>query len=176
MILLVVDTQKLLMNEKLFHFIEFVDNIKELIQIARKNHVEVIYVRHDDGIGEELTKETDGYEIYDEIKPIGNEKIFDKRVNSPFQESGLLDYLREKKVQDIIVVGLQTDYCIDATIKCGFEHGFHMIVPAYCHTTTDNSFMNGEKSYHYYNDFLWQHRYADCLSLYDTIQLMENNS
>ncbi|MGO0807248.1 cysteine hydrolase, partial [Clostridioides difficile] len=22
------------------------------------------------------------------------------------------------------MAGLQTDYCIDATIKCGFEHGF----------------------------------------------------
>ena len=35
--------------------------------------------------------------------------------------------LREKGENDIIIVGLQTDFCIDATIKCGFEHGFHIL-------------------------------------------------
>jgi Amidases related to nicotinamidase len=46
-----------------------------------------------------------------------------KNVNSAFRDTGLLDYLHEKEEDTIIIVGLQTDYCIDATVKCGFEHG-----------------------------------------------------
>lgn len=64
--------------------------------------------------------------------------IFDKNVNSAFKSTGLLEYLKQKEETEIIVVGLQTDYCIDATIKAGFEHGFKMIVPAGTNSTFDN--------------------------------------
>ncbi|GAA0701666.1 cysteine hydrolase family protein [Paraclostridium ghonii] len=173
MVLLVVDTQKLITNEKLYNFHGFVSNIEKLIDIARKNHIEVIYVRHDDGDESELTKGSKGFEIYEKFKPCNEEKIFDKKVNSAFKNTGLLEYLRSKKEKDIIVVGLQTDYCIDATIKCGFEHGFNIIVPAYANTTVDNSFICAEQSYKYYNEFMWNGRYAECISVDETIKRMK---
>lgn len=37
--------------------------------------MEVIYVRHDDGEGAELTKGADGFEIYDSFKPMDSERI-----------------------------------------------------------------------------------------------------
>ncbi|RDY25642.1 cysteine hydrolase [Romboutsia weinsteinii] len=173
MVLLVVDTQKLITNEKLYNFHEFVSNVEELIDTARENNIEVIYVRHDDGEGSELTKGSDGFEIYEKFKPCNNEKIFDKKVNSAFKDTGLLDYLTTKKEKDIIVVGLQTDYCIDATIKCGFEHGFNIVVPAYSNTTVDNVFISAEQSYKYHNEFMWNRRYAECISLNETIKRMK---
>lgn len=53
MVLLVIDTQKLITNNK---FDKFVSNVKQLINMAREKGIEVIYVRHDDGKGSELTK------------------------------------------------------------------------------------------------------------------------
>lgn len=172
MVLLVIDTQKLITNEELYEFDTFVYNVKNLISNARENNIEVIYVRHDDGEGSELTEGTDGFEIYEEFKPINGEKIFDKKVNSAFKGTGLLEYLRDKGEKKIIIVGLQTDYCIDATIKCGFEHGFNIIVPAYANTTVNNKLMTAEKSYKYYNEFMWNGRYAECISVDETIRKM----
>lgn len=129
MVLLVVDTQRLITNSSLYNFEVFENAVKTLIVAARENSVEVIYVRHDDGVGAELTKGTPGFEIYEGFEPLPSEKIFDKTVNSSFNGTGLLECLKEKNVRTVAVVGLQTDYCIDATIKCGFEHGFKMIVP-----------------------------------------------
>lgn len=51
MVLLVIDTQKLITNDKLYEFDRFVVNVKKLITKAIKNNIEVIYVRHDDGEG-----------------------------------------------------------------------------------------------------------------------------
>lgn len=172
MVLLVIDTQKLITNENLYEFKSFVSNVKKIIHEARENSIEVIYVRHDDGIGNELTKGNDGFEIYEEFEPINEEKIFDKEVNSAFKATGLLEYLIGKGEKDIIIIGLQTDYCIDATIKCGFEHGFNIIVPAYLNTTVNNKFMSAEQSYRYYNEFMWNGRYAKCLSLDETLKRM----
>ncbi|MBS5113063.1 MAG: cysteine hydrolase [Coprobacillus cateniformis] len=173
MILLVIDTQKGITNHQLYNFESFVDNIKTLINKARDHHIEVIYVRHDDGEGT-LTKGNEDFEIYDEFKPLTYEKIFDKTVNSAFKNTGLLEYLQSINEKQVIVVGLQTEYCIDASIKCGFEHGFEMIVPEYSNTTFDNQFMSGEKSYQYYNNMIWKNRYAKCLSMEETLLLMEN--
>jgi len=164
MVLLVVDTQKAITNSGLYQFEVFEDRVKKLILLARQNKIEVIYVRHDDGVGEELTKGNAGFEIYEGFRPTDGERIFDKNVNSAFKGTGLLEYLKQKEEKEIIVVGLQTDYCIDATIKAGFEHGFKMIVPAGTNSTFDNPYITGEQSYKYHNEFMWKNRYAECIS------------
>lgn len=173
MVLLVVDTQRLITTPYLYNFNAFENAVKTLIDAARENNVEVIYVRHDDGAGEELTKGTSDFEIYEGFSPQHGEKIFDKTVNSSFKGTGLLEYLKEKDVRTVVVVGLQTDYCIDATIKCGFEHGFKMIVPENANSTFDNAFMTGEQSYKYYNEYMWKGRYAECISVEETIERMK---
>lgn len=173
MVLLVIDAQKEITNERLYKFREFVSTVKLLIETARENGVEVIFVRHDDGAGTPMTKGTDGFEIYEEFAPEGDEKIFDKRVNSPFKDTGLAEYLSSKNETEIIIAGLQTDYCIDAAVKCGFERGYKIIVPRYANTTFDNRFMTAEKSCEYYNDFMWNSRYAECFSAEDTILRMK---
>ena len=174
MVLLVVDTQKQITNKELYNFELFVSNVKKLIKTARENNIEVIYIRHDDGSGQELTRGTDGFEIYDEFEPDKDEKIFDKTVNSPFRDTGLLEYLTGKQVKQIIVTGLQTDYCIDATVKCGFEHGFRMVVPEETNSTFDNQYMSAKETYEYYNNFMWKGRYANCISMKEVLELMKS--
>ena len=173
MVLLIVDTQKLITNERLYKFDKLVTNIRTLIRTARQNNIEVIYIRHDDGEGEPLTKGTDGFEIYEAFAPDESEMIFDKTVNSPFRDTGLLEYLKSKGETELIVAGLQTDYCMDATVKCGFEHGFKVYVPDYTNSTFDNAFMTAEETYRYYNEFMWNGRYAECVSMVEMLQKME---
>lgn len=69
MVLLVVDCQKALVTDHLLRSKLFIQNVKDMIAAARKNHVEVIYVIHDDGEGHELSHGMPGFEIYDEFRP-----------------------------------------------------------------------------------------------------------
>jgi nicotinamidase-related amidase len=172
--LLVIDAQELITTDKLYAFDRFTENVRALISEARKFSVEVIYVRHEDGAGKPLSKGSDGFDVAREFAPEAGEKIFDKTVNSPFRDSGLLEYLRSKCVKKLIVTGLQTDYCIDATVKCGFDHGFEMIVPEYCNSTFDNDFMTSEQTYRYYNEFMWKNRYAKCVTLIEAIDMIRS--
>ncbi len=173
MVLLVIDAQQGICNEKLYRFDTFVSTVQTLISVAREKDVEVVFVRHDDGEGQPLTKGKDAFDIFDAFAPLPSEKIFDKKVNSPFRDSGLLAYLQEKGEKQLMVAGLQTDYCMDATIKCGFEHGFRMIVPEGGNTTFDNDFMTGEETYNYYNRFMWPKRYATCVSLNEALDMLK---
>jgi len=173
MILLVVDAQELLVNESLYMFETWKHNIQRLIQAARNHQVEVVYVIHDDGPEAPLSKGKRGYETAKAFAPLKTERIFEKTFNSPFKETGLLAYLKEKGISQIIAVGLQTDFCMDATIKCGFEHGFEMIVPAYTNSTVDNQWMSAEESYRYYNEYMWPQRYGQCITLEEAVKRIE---
>ena len=99
MVLLIVDTQKLITNEKLYRFEDLVANVRTLIHTARQNNIEVIYIRHDDGEDKPLTKGTDGFEICEAFAPNEGEMIFDKTVNSPFRDTGLLEYLKSPNLR-----------------------------------------------------------------------------
>ena len=81
--------------------------------------------------------------------------------------------MRKKEENTIIIVGLQTDYCIDATIKAGLEHGFKMVVPANTNSTFDNQHMTAEQTYSYYNEFMWSKRYAECISFEEVLERMQ---
>ena len=160
------------MNDRLYNYELFAENIRKLADTARESGVEVVYIRHDDGAGQLLSKGNDGFDIWNSIAPLKNERIFDKNVNSPFKESGLLEYLTEKGEKTLMVTGLQTEYCIDATIKCGFEHGFEMIVPENANTTMDNAYLSRETTYKYYNEFIWKDRYAKCVSIETALEML----
>ena len=170
MILLVIDTQKGITDERLFAFEQFKSNIKLLISEARKHRVEIVYVRHDDGPGTGFSVGDEEFEIFEEFAPTENERIFDKTVNSAFHNStGLVEYLAEKGERQIMIVGLQTNFCIDATIKSGFEHGYEIYVPEYANSTFDNDYMKKDVCYHYYNDFIWPQRYVQCISMAEAV-------
>lgn len=88
-------------------------------------------------------------------------------------EDGLLKYLKEKKETQVMIAGMQTDYSIDATIKSGFEHGFEMLVPEYTNSTFDNPYFSKKTAYHYFNEFLWPGRYAECVTMEEAFKRME---
>lgn len=173
MILLVVDTQKGITDNRLYEFDKVKHNIKLLMETARQNGVEIIYIQHDDGPGTGFSKGDEAYEIYGEFEPKENEKIFCKTVNSSFHTStGLLSYIQDKEETQIMIVGLQTDFCIDATIKSGFEHGLTMLVPEYTNSTFDNEYFSKETAYNYYNRLMWPKRYAECIPMEDALEML----
>ena len=175
MILLVVDTQKGCFDERLYSFERVRKNIKQLITVARENNVEVVYVQHDDGPGSGLDKATDNYEIYEDFAPRKDERRFEKNVNSAFHPmTGLTEYLQSKGEKDIITIGVSTDYCMDATIKSGFEKGFNLFVPSYTNSTYDNPYFDKETAYKYFNEFMWGTRYAKIITVEQAIQLLQS--
>ena len=74
MVLLVVDTQKGIVDERLYVFEKFVSNIRKLIRIAREQGIEVVYVQHDDGPGTGFSIGDDEFEVYSEFAPLSTEK------------------------------------------------------------------------------------------------------
>ena len=160
--MLVVDMQNALILEHPYDEKRLVKTVAQMEDICRQKGIEVIFLRHEDN---NLVRGENGFEIYSKVAPKQGEKIFDKKYNSAFRETGLHEYLKDQGVTKLIVTGLQTDFCVDATVKVAYELGYDVIVPRGGHTTFDNRYLSGEELYHYYSYEIWNHRYAQVMSV-----------
>ncbi|MGQ7344631.1 cysteine hydrolase family protein [Streptococcus suis] len=131
--LLVIDIQNLLVKEKPYAIEERLALWQDSLAQARQAGLEVIHVRHHD---QELVKGTADWEIHSTVAPLANEKIFDKTFNSAFKETGLHAYLQEKGIEQLIIMGMATNFCIDTTVKVAFELGYTVAVIKDGTTTT----------------------------------------
>ncbi len=171
LLLLVVDVQNAMFIEPPYDQEVLISHIQNLIAHCRNSGIEVAYVRHDDGIGTEFERDTHFWQIYDAVAPAEGERIFDKKYNSAFVKTALKEYLTDREIKKLIVVGLQTEYCIDATIKSAFEHGFEVIVPEGANSTFDNEYMKAEKTCRYFNFKIWNNRYATVMPVEEVKKL-----
>lgn len=174
-VLLIVDVQNSLIKDHPYNEKRVIENIKKLISAARDNKKEVLYVRHDDGKGTELEQGTDGWQIYDGIAPDNGERIIDKQYNSAFHKTRLREYLESKRIDTIILIGLQTEYCIDATCKSAFDYGYKIIIPEETNTTFDNEYLSGDKLYKFYNYKIWNKRFANVIPVLDAVKILLHN-
>lgn len=171
-VLLVVDVQNLLVWEHPHKEKELIINLQKLIQTAREAKVEVIYVRHDDGPDTDLTAGKEGWEIYKEISPLPNEKIIEKFYNSAFHKTDLNEYLIHKGVEQIMLVGMQTEFCIDATLRSAFDLEYKVLIPWGANTTYDNDYMKAEQLLNYYHNMIWDNRYGEVVSMEQAIVVL----
>lgn len=81
----------------------------------------------------------------------------------------------DNDADELLKFGLQTNFCIDATIKSAFERGYKVIIPEGTNSPFDNDYMDKETTYKYYNEMMWPKRFADCVSMEDAVALMSAN-
>ena len=174
MILLVIDVQKgLTEDEELYNADSFMERIVKLIAAARKSNTEVVYFQHDDGPGSGFSVGDSDFEIDDRVAPQKGEKVFIKTINSCFGNREFTNYMNSLDDKRIMIVGLQTNWCIDATVKSAFERGFEVIIPEGTNSTFDNDYRTGEITYRYYNEEIWPDVFADCISFDDAVEMLK---
>ena len=173
MILLVVDMQKALTEDgELYDAEAFMDRNIRLIEAARKNNVEVIFVQHDAGEGSGFSVGDEDFEIDPRVAPKDGEKVFVKTINSCLGNTDFKAYMEQQEDKRLMVIGLQTNYCIDATVKSAFERGFDVIVPEGTNSTFDNNYMTGETTVAYYNEDVWD-GVADLPAFDEAMEMIE---
>jgi nicotinamidase-related amidase len=133
----IVDMQKDNVGRYCQHIIP---KIKSLIVKAKEKKIPVIYAcdsRYADdllfdkiGIKPHTIKETEGVKVINELAPLPEDIIIEKRMMSGFFGSDLDFTLRQKKVKTLIITGVRTEFCLLKTVLDAFELGYEPIVPS----------------------------------------------
>ncbi|HFU4054851.1 TPA: cysteine hydrolase family protein [Streptococcus suis] len=159
--LLVIDIQHLPVESKPYGIENRLRLWQASLAQARQAGLEVIHVRHHD---KELIKGTADWEIHSTVAPFASEKIFDKTFNSAFKETGLHTYLQEKGIEQLIIMGMATNFCIDTTIKVAFELGYKVAVIQDGTTTGYSGKLDAKDLIdHYQNIWSWNFAQVDTL-------------
>jgi nicotinamidase-related amidase len=72
--------------------------------------------------------DTDGVRIHEHVHPLENEVVIHKHYPNSFRDTGLLTYLHGEHIKRLVVCGMMTHMCIDATVRAAFDHGFECLV------------------------------------------------
>jgi nicotinamidase-related amidase len=83
---------------------------------------------------------TPGVEIYPGVTPKPGETIVTKYYPNSFRETDLLQQLKSVGVDTLLVCGMMTHMCVDATVRAAFDLGFSCIVAHDACATRDLEF------------------------------------
>lgn len=71
---------------------------------------------------------TEGIEFTEFVSPLPGEKIIQKHFPNSFRETALLDYLITDQPDQLVISGMMTHMCVDATTRAGFDLDFSCLV------------------------------------------------
>lgn len=137
--LCVIDVQNAMVmgSNPVYRSHEVLSNIKELIQKAREKSIPVIYVQHNED-NSDFQKGLKSWEIVDLIKPLKEDVIIHKTFSDSFKETNLKQVLDKQETNELIIVGMQTDYCVNATSLRAHELNYDVTVVSDAHSTFDD--------------------------------------
>lgn len=158
-VLIIIDIQEGLVKLNPYNAKNFISNTKAIIQHFREQNIEVIFFRHseDEGL---LATGSDNWQVYHELKPKENETIFNKYYNSIFKDTELKEYLNRKNITDLTFVGMQVEFCIDTSVKVGFEYGYKITIVEDAISTFDNIHLSADQILSFYKEKIWRNRFA----------------
>lgn len=125
-------------------------NVKKILEHWRKQSLPVIHIKHcSTEEASSLREDNAGNEFKAECKPLENEIIFKKSVNSAFIGTSLEQHLKENNFHKLTIVGLTTDHCISTTTRMAGNLGFDVTLISDATATFDRA---GPNNTHYSAD------------------------
>jgi nicotinamidase-related amidase len=137
--LLVIDIQQALCTgeEAAFEIGAVIARINGLTTKARSAGVPVVLVQHDEE-GGPLQFDTGGWQLAQGLSVDNGDLRVRKSSPDSFNDTALQQLLQERGVGKLVVCGLQTDCCVNATVRGAVARGYEVVLAADAHSTVDN--------------------------------------
>lgn len=149
--LLVVDMQQGLFSTPRHDADGLVARIDALAARLRARQVPVIFIQHVGAEGEALHPSQPGHALHPDLTVAPEDRIVTKQSCDAFLETGLRAMLEELEVDELIVTGCATDFCVDTTVRSALAHGYPTLVPEDGHTTFDRPHLSAAQVIEHHN-------------------------
>jgi nicotinamidase-related amidase len=121
------------------------ENASELLTLWRDHNLPVFHIKHcSSNPKSPLNEANKGNDFHDLVKPINNEPIIKKNVNSAFIGTDLKDQLDKLKITKLVIVGLTTDHCISTTTRMAGNLGFNTFLISDATATFNKKGLDGQ--------------------------------
>jgi len=143
--LLIIDVQQALCSGQYqcFDIHRVIDSINQLSTRARKAGVPVVLIQHEEK-DSPLAHGAEGWQLTEGLLTEVKDLRVRKTTPDSFYQTDLSKLLPSEDFERLIICGLQTDYCVNATVRKAHELGYDVVLAADAHSTVDNGNISAE--------------------------------
>ncbi len=117
-------------------------NARKILDLFRSEHLPVFFIQHI-SLGPDasfFSPGTVGITIHETVKPYEDEPVIVKHFPNSFRETSLLENLRSADIENVVICGMMSHMCIDATTRAAADYGFNCTVIEDACTSPDLTF------------------------------------
>ncbi|MVT01115.1 isochorismatase [Enterobacter sp. 10-1] len=113
----------------------------------------VIFIQHAEDGG--LEEGSDGFALLAELEQPAGSLYVTKTACDAFYQTRLAQLLSDLNIEEFVICGCATDYCVDTTIKNGASRGYAITVAEDAHTTANRAAAQAKTLIAHYNE-VWR--------------------
>lgn len=143
--LLIIDVQHALCSGEYecYDIHRVIDTINSLSARARKAGVPVVLIQHEEE-GGLLAHGAEGWQLAEGLDTSPKDLRVRKTTPDSFYQTDLRTRLPNEDFERLVICGLQTDYCVNATVRQAHQSGYDVVLVSDAHSTVDNGNMSAE--------------------------------
>jgi nicotinamidase-related amidase len=137
--LLIIDVQQALCSGEYecFEIARVINTINDLSARARDAGVPVVLIQHEEE-GGPFKHDTPGWQLAEGLQTSTADLRVRKTTGDSFYQTNLQKLLPSQDVERLVICGLQTDYCVNATVRQALKLGYDVVLASDAHSTVDN--------------------------------------
>ncbi len=103
---------------------------KKLLDYFREISMPIVHVRHIAARPSAtfLLPNTEGINFHESVRPLSDEAVIKKHFPNSFRDTSLQERLDSGGIKDLVICGMMSHMCIDATTRAAFDKGYSCIV------------------------------------------------
>lgn len=103
---------------------------RDILSLFRGRNLPIFHIQHVSTRKDAsfFLPDTSGIEIHENVGALPGEMILQKNFPNSFRNTDLLTHLKDAEVNRLVICGMMTHMCVDATVRAAFDHGFDCIV------------------------------------------------
>jgi len=117
---------------------ELIARVQSVLATARAAQLPVVFVQHSEP-GGVFAEGTPQFALHEALEPAPSDLWIVKRQSSSFEGTSLADVLKRAAVREVVLCGLQSEFCVFNTAAGALERGFRTTVLGDAHGTWPTS-------------------------------------
>ena len=152
---LVIDVQRSLCEGayETFESVRVIDRVNQVTSKARSAGTLVVIIQHESPSGP-LAYGSLGWELAPALCTTPTDTFLRKTATDSFHLTELDALLKRHAVTEVVICGMQTDFCVDTTTRRALGLGFHVVLVSDGHTTLDNKHLSAAQIIDHHNETL----------------------
>ena len=153
--LLIIDVQHALCHGEYagYEADRVIANINVVADRMRASGGLVVIIQHESPTGA-LERGSDGWRLAQGLRVETTDVVIPKTATDSFHKTALQDTLQQRGITDLVICGLQSEFCVDTTARRALGLGYPITLVADAHTTVDNGLLTAAQISAHHNETL----------------------